>query len=140
MQASPEHEVVRSNLAIAPEQPTIVEFDEFAFLRGLVQGMRCGVLLIDVDGQDQLVVFMAKKVAGLDPNNGELLWSHAHETMFGVNVCTPVWCKANILFISSAYGMGSRGLRLTRKDGKTTVEELWHNPKVKIHFGNAIYV
>ncbi|MCZ6683354.1 MAG: PQQ-like beta-propeller repeat protein [Planctomycetota bacterium] len=97
-------------------------------------------LLIHVDGQDQLVVFMAKQVAGLDPKNGELLWSHAHETMFGVNVCTPVWCKANILFISSAYGMGSRGLRLTRKDGKTTVEELWHNPKVKIHFGNAISV
>ena len=69
MQANTEHEVVRSNLAIAPEQrPMIGQFDEFAFLRGLVQGMRCGVLLIDAEGRLILLNEPARRILELgDP-------------------------------------------------------------------------
>ncbi|MGH9880338.1 MAG: PQQ-binding-like beta-propeller repeat protein, partial [Pyrinomonadaceae bacterium] len=31
-------------------------------------------IVINVDGQDQLVAFLGKEVAGIDPNNGALLW------------------------------------------------------------------
>lgn len=97
-------------------------------------------LLIDLDGETQLVMFTAAEVSGLDPSNGNLLWSVDHKTKYGANIATPVWCRGNILFISSAYGMGSRGIKLKRKDGKTTAKELWHNPKMKIHHGNAVAV
>ena len=66
MQANAEHEAVRSNLAIAPEQPmTIGGFDEFAFLRGLLRGMRCGVLLIDVEGRLILLNEPARRILDL---------------------------------------------------------------------------
>ena len=66
MQANAEHEAVRSTLAIAPERsPTIGEFDEFAFLRGLLRGMRCGVLLIDVEGRLILLNEPARRILNL---------------------------------------------------------------------------
>src|SRR5216684_3537593 len=60
-------------------------------------------IVVNVDGQDQLVAFMGKVVAGVDPNNGELLWSHPHATDWGLNISTPVWGADNLLFVSSAY-------------------------------------
>ena len=77
-------------------------------------------IIINVDGQDQLIAFLGKVVAGIDPNNGNLLWSHPHVTEWGLNISMPVWGNDNLLFISSAYSGGSRVLRLTQKDGKTT--------------------
>ena len=97
-------------------------------------------VLINVDGQDQLVVFMGNEVAGLDPATGDLLWSHPHKTNYGLNISTPVWGEGNLLFVSSAYNGGSRLLRLTQSKGKTAVEELWFNNRMRIHFGNAIRI
>jgi outer membrane protein assembly factor BamB len=97
-------------------------------------------VLIDVDGEEQLVVFGRKQVAGVDPSNGALLWSHPHETEYGLNISTPVWGDGNLLFISSAYNGGSRMIRLRRVDGTTTAEELWFNNRMRVHFGNALRV
>ncbi len=97
-------------------------------------------ILINLDGQEQLVVFMAKEAAGLDPASGELLWSHPHPTSYGLNISTPVWGEGNLLFLSSAYSGGSRLLQLSRAGGKTTVKELWFNNRMRIHFGNAIRI
>ena len=97
-------------------------------------------IVIDVDGQDQLVAFMYGEIVGVDPNNGNLLWSHAHPVDFGLNTSTPVWGPDNLLFMSSGYGGGSRVLKLSRAGDKTTVEELWANRLMRIHFSNAIRV
>ncbi len=97
-------------------------------------------MLIDVDGQTQLVIFMQPAVIGLDPENGDLLWSHPHETNYNVNASLPIWGDDNILFISSAYNAGSRGLKLTRQGGKTVVEQLWTERKMQIHFGDGIRI
>jgi outer membrane protein assembly factor BamB len=97
-------------------------------------------ILISVDGQEQLVAFLGKVVAGVDPNNGNLLWSHPHVTEWGLNITTPVWGDDNLLFISSAYSGGSRVLKLTQKDGRTTVEELWFHRRLRVHHGTAIRI
>jgi outer membrane protein assembly factor BamB len=97
-------------------------------------------ILINVDGQDQLVAFMFAEVVGVDPNNGNLLWSHAHPVDFGLNTSMPVWGPDNLLFISSGYDGGSRVLKLSRAGDKTTVEELWTSRLMRVHFSNAIRV
>src|SRR5262245_3111118 len=85
--------------------------------------------LINVDGQEQLVMAFADEVVGLDPNNGELLWQHPHPC-HGFNITAPVWGADNILFISSAYECGSRALQLRKTDGKTAVKQLWANQRM----------
>jgi outer membrane protein assembly factor BamB len=97
-------------------------------------------LLIDVDGQPQVVALVADKVIGFNPEDGEPLWSHPHPTQNGLAISTPVWADGNLLFVSSAYSGGARLLHLARSGGQTTVSERWHNPRLQLHFGTAIRV
>ena len=98
------------------------------------------LILIDVGGQPQAVVFAAQAVYGLDPSNGRILWSHAHDTSGDMNNSTPIWGTDNVLVISSGYNQGTRALRLTRKGEATHVEELWFTTRLKIMFANALRI
>jgi outer membrane protein assembly factor BamB len=95
-------------------------------------------LLIEVDGQPQVVALLASEVIGFDPENGQMLWRHPHDTNYGLAISTPVWAPGNLLFVSSAYGGGSRVLNLSQSGGKTVVKELWHSPRLQAHFGTVI--
>jgi outer membrane protein assembly factor BamB len=97
-------------------------------------------ILINLEGQEQLVVFGGDEIVGLDPNNGGLLWSHPHKTEWGLNISTPVWGNDNLLFISSAYNSGSRLLQLAKTGGKTMVKELWFTNKMRVHIGTVIRI
>jgi outer membrane protein assembly factor BamB len=123
---------------------TLAAFDlktgRLAWKNGGLDPAPSSPLLITVDGQEQLVLFYADGVAGFDPHDGTLLWSHPHKTDWGLNISTPVWGEGNLLFISSAYGSGSRVLRLAQAAGKTTVTELWASTRMRVHFGDAIRV
>ncbi|GJM24510.1 MAG: hypothetical protein DHS20C16_09250 [Phycisphaerae bacterium] len=98
------------------------------------------IFVVERDGVDQLVLFSAGEVAGINPTNGNVNWRIEHATEWGANISTPVWGEDGWLFISSAYGMGSRGIQLTTDDEKPTAIEKWHNRKMKIHHGNAVRV
>jgi outer membrane protein assembly factor BamB len=89
--------------------------------------------LINVDGQEQLVIVLADYAVGLNPDIGELLWQHPHKCDWGLNITMPLWGADNILFISSAYGGGSRALELHQAGGKTTVKELWASRRMRVH-------
>ena len=95
-------------------------------------------LLIQVDGQTQVVAVAASSVFGFNPDNGALLWSHEHKTNYGLAVSTPVWAPGNLLFVASAYGTGARVVQLSQSGGRTTVKELWADPHLQLHFGTAI--
>lgn len=96
-------------------------------------------ILISVDGQTQAVALTAKTVFGFNPDNGALLWSHPHETQYGLNVATPVWwAGGNVLFVGSAYGVGARAIELHQAGGKTTVKQLWYDPHLEVHLSNVI--
>jgi outer membrane protein assembly factor BamB len=102
-------------------------------------------LLIEVDGQPQVVALLASEVIGIDPENGQKLWQHPHNTEYGLAISTPVWAPGNLLFVSSAYSAGSRVLQLNQSGGKTTVKELWHSPRLQsemstlIRLGDYVY-
>ena len=95
-------------------------------------------ILIDLDGRPELIVFTYGEIAGLDPDTGRLEWSRPHKSDQGVNVATPIWGSDHLLFVSSAYGGGSRMLKLTRSEATVAVEELWTSQRVRIHFGNGV--
>jgi outer membrane protein assembly factor BamB len=97
-------------------------------------------ILINVDGQEQLVSFMRHEIIGVDPRNGTLFWSHpiTAQWNFHFNISTPVWGPDNLLFAASAYGIGGRMLQLNRSNNKTIVKELWQSERTRIHKENAI--
>ncbi len=95
-------------------------------------------ILIDLDGETQLVVFGGHSVNGFDPRTGRQLWTHPHDTRFDMNMGTPIWGPGNLLFITSAYDNGSRMLRLSRKGSSTAVEERWHSLRMRVQFTSSI--
>ena len=94
-------------------------------------------VLINVGGLEQAAVLMNGTVFAVNPHNGDLQWSAKHVADYGINVATPLWLPGNLLFVTAAYGAGSRVLELTREGNKTTRKELWHSNKLRIHHGNA---
>ena len=95
-------------------------------------------LVIRFQDRDQLVVLASRCIVGVDPHDGTLLWTHDHPTTGGYIASMPVWARGDRLFFSFAYGGGSRCLQLTGKNGATTVTEMWHNKRMRIHHSNAI--
>lgn len=94
--------------------------------------------IIEVDGQDQFVVAMAEHVVGIDPKQGELLWTFPFKNEWDTHVVDPVWGKDHILFVGS-FGE-AKGLRLKRAEGKTLVEEVWSSKKADITHCNAVRI
>ena len=97
--------------------------------------------IIDVDGQKQLLYFGGDEILGLDPASGKTLWTHPHKTDWGLNISTPIWSPSDhLLFVSSAYGTGSRVIELRQAGGKTTAAEKWFSNRMRVHIGTAIRV
>ena len=99
-------------------------------------------ILIRVDGVEQLVAYMHNEIVGVDPASGALLWRHpvAATMNFHFNIATPVWGEGNLLFASSAYGVGGRVLNLTSGGGRAVAKELWQSERTRIHHENAIRI
>lgn len=95
-------------------------------------------LVIDVDGQDQLAFMTPTEVVGVGLSDGLLRWRHPHENQFKNNCSGPWWGEDNLLFVASQGDAGSRTLKLTRSEDKTTVEEVSSNLKMKV-FHNSIF-
>jgi outer membrane protein assembly factor BamB len=96
-------------------------------------------LVIDLDGERQIVMFLVEGVAGFEAVTGAPRWFAAHKTDYDVNAAAPVWHAASrTIVISSAYGNGARGIRLTRQGTTTTAREAWHNRRLRVHHGNMI--
>jgi outer membrane protein assembly factor BamB len=102
-------------------------------------------MMIEVDGQQQIVIPMGSQIVGYSPDDGRVLWSHPHKNQWDCNISAPQWCQDNILFVSSFGECGSRAIRLSREGDTTTVEEIWANRKLKVghtttvHIGDYVY-
>ncbi len=95
-------------------------------------------ILIEVEGQTQLVVVGGGGIHGLDPDDGRLLWSLPHDPGNDLNCSTPLFGPDDVLFVSSAYKAGSRAIRLTIEGGATLAEELWFTDRVRFMFLSAV--
>lgn len=93
--------------------------------------------IIKVDGEDQLVTFLATEIVGVDPNNGDLKWKYGQTNEWKQNICMPVWAPGNMLVFSSPDA-GARGLKLTRHGDKTDIEEVWSTRKIQFYHVTAV--
>jgi outer membrane protein assembly factor BamB len=97
-------------------------------------------ILIDFEGMPQLVFLAGGTVTAMNPDNGDVLWSHPHDPGNDLNCATPIWGSDNILFVSSAYKAGSRAIQLKRQGTATMPEELWFTNRVRFMFLNPVRI
>jgi outer membrane protein assembly factor BamB len=58
-------------------------------------------MLVTLAGKRQILVVTASHIAGLEPADGAVLWTHPWDVQYGINVSQPLIVGANRFFISS---------------------------------------
>lgn len=70
-------------------------------------------------------------------DNGERLFFYEHKTSYDINA-TMLYYQDGKILISSGYGSGTELLKLTIKDGKASVEQIWQEKKLDNQHGGLI--
>ncbi|MCL4202245.1 MAG: PQQ-binding-like beta-propeller repeat protein [Pirellulaceae bacterium] len=81
--------------------------------------------LAEVAGRNQLLVQTREKLAGVDPEDGRVLWSQDIEAFRGMNILTPTVHESAVF--TSSYGGRSQLIRLTESGGDWQTEKAWDN-------------
>ncbi len=82
-------------------------------------------ILSTLCGKTQLVVQTRQKLAGVELESGNLLWSQDIPAMLGMNILTPT-VQGDRIF-TSAYGGGSRLLEIKSDGDRFKAETVWKN-------------
>ena len=80
-------------------------------------------VMATLTGQRQLVVQTREKLAGVDPQTGEVLWEQQVPNFRGMNILTPVVFGDGIF--TSSYQNKSWLFNVAKSDGKFKVNEAW---------------
>ncbi len=98
-------------------------------------------ILADVGGEQQVLVAMGVDRAGFDPATGKLRWHLALGEDATTTMSTQLWGDDQILFGSSAYADGSRGIRVAKQaDGSFAAEEIWYSRKMRVQHTTAVRI
>lgn len=88
-------------------------------------------VLVELNGRRQLVVQTRERLAGVDPDSGDELWSRKIKAFRGMNILTPVVYQGDLF--TSAYGGASHRFDISPADGADSdagsgamaVKEVW---------------
>ncbi len=97
-------------------------------------------VIVDVDGEDQLVFMTPTEVVGVGMSDGQVRWRHSHANKYKSNCQGPWPGEDDLLFVSSQADAGSRTLKLSRSEGKTRVREVARHERVQFFYSNAIRI
>ena len=90
--------------------------------------------LADLAGKKQLVITYRGGAAGLDPKNGDVLWSHPFE---GNGSASPLVLDGDRFLLTSHHG--ATLFHLEKQASSFVVEEVWTNQSFKGNVATAVY-
>lgn len=91
------------------------------------------IILVDVQGTKQLIVFASDTLYGIAPADGKTIWSEKWVTDWDVNAANPLYRDGN-LFLTSNYGQGCMMLKLS----PTGATKQWQNKEIMSRFQPVI--
>ena len=84
-------------------------------------------IAVELNGVQQVVTIGGKKVIGLAPDSGRLLWQYPFEADWESTV-TPLFHQG--LIIVSGHSIGMFALRISQRVGQWSAEQVWQNPNL----------
>lgn len=92
-----------------------------------------------IDGQKQVICFMASGLVSVAPQTGEVLWKFPSRYNTSTAASPVVGGKqGDIVYCSAGYGVGAGACRVSRTDGKWVVKELWRNG-IQNHWASGVH-
>jgi outer membrane protein assembly factor BamB len=97
-----------------------------------------GLLPVEIGGVRQYLILTDASVAGISAADGKLLWRADRAGKTAV-IPDPIY-KDGILFVTSGYGIGCNGFKITASGGKFSAEQVYAGTQMKNHHGGVILV
>lgn len=95
-------------------------------------------MLVTLAGRRQILAVTARRVAGIAPEDGTVLWEYPWSNSIGINVAQPIVVNANRFFISAGYGKGAALVELTSAGGKLSAASVWEKASMKNKFNSSV--
>jgi outer membrane protein assembly factor BamB len=95
-------------------------------------------ILATLGGTEQIVIQVHRKILGVDPAAGQVLWSLPFVTPCDQNIVTPV--VAGGLLVVSSVDQGTMGLRLERGPAGWQPQTAWHTQDVSLYMSSPVVV
>ncbi len=93
-------------------------------------------IAVELNGLRQIVTQTQKFIVGISAASGELIWQIPFETEYSQNSVTPVAYKNTLIF--SGIDKGTMAIRIIKRDGKWTTEQVWQNPQVSMYMNSPV--
>ncbi len=84
-------------------------------------------IVFRMSGHEQIIFFTGEAIVSMDPDRGREFWRVPWKTSWDVNAATPVFVWPNMLFISSAYGVGCALYRVDQTKTGYKAHQVWKN-------------
>jgi outer membrane protein assembly factor BamB len=94
-------------------------------------------ILTTFDGQEQLVIQVHRKILGVDPASGRVLWRLPFVTPCDQNIVTPL--RAGDVIVASSQDTGTQGIRVVRKGSDWTPLVAWHTRDVSMYMSSPVF-
>tara|TARA_B100001250_G_scaffold414073_1_gene450549 strand:+ start:5277 stop:6548 length:1272 start_codon:yes stop_codon:yes gene_type:complete len=96
--------------------------------------------LFNILDKEQLIVALEGEILSINPNNGELHWSHKWKILVNNhNISQPAQLNNDTLLISAGYGTGAEAFQIIRDGTKIKTKTLWTSKLLKTKFSSAVY-
>ena len=96
-------------------------------------------VVAEFGGVKQYVQFLSKGLAGVDAKSGKLLWRYARSAKGSPAVVMTPLVSGDYVY-SGAFRGGTALVKLVKKDGSFTVEEIYFNNKLPFGLGSVVQV
>jgi len=94
-------------------------------------------VVIDTNGQSQIVALTEGSIVGVDAKSGKELWSVPFADEWHENISTPLWTGAQL--IVSGTRQGTHAYTLAEQNGKWQATETWKNPDVAMYMSSPVF-
>ncbi len=95
-------------------------------------------VLAKLAGVDQIVLFDAGGLVGIDPQSGTELWRHTWTTFSNMNISVPLVLDQDRIFISSEVANGSALVQISKRGNTWKATPIWQNRNLAGKFGNPV--
>lgn len=101
------------------------------------------IVPVTISDKEQYLVLTGQRIAGLDPENGKVLWEAPFPGRTAV--CSDPVCLMDgedtcYIMAACAYNIGARGYQVSGQGGQWTVKEIFSEQRLQSHHGGMVQV
>ncbi|HYP26496.1 MAG TPA: PQQ-binding-like beta-propeller repeat protein [Blastocatellia bacterium] len=93
-------------------------------------------IVVNLEGERQLVTLTDKSAVGISADSGRLLWKLPFPDEWNENIVTPVLYQKTLIF--SGVRAGTMGVKVARSGDQWAAEKVWHNPELAMYMSSPV--